>query len=145
MKIQVKEENVRLDQYLAKELDISRSQVLKMIKNDEVLVNGKKVKSGYNTLNGDIIDVNHVDDTEILPEKMDLDIVYEDDYLMVVNKANGVVVHPAPGNYHGTLVNGLLAHGKLSDVNGEFRPGIVHRIDAYTTGLLMIAKNNKVH
>ena len=145
MKIQVKEENVRLDQYLAKELDISRSQVLKMIKNDEVLVNGKKVKSGYNTLNGDIIDVNHVDDTEILPEKMDLDIVYEDDYLMVVNKANGVVVHPAPGNYHGTLVNGLLAHGKLSDVNGEFRPGIVHRIDAYTTGLLMIAKNNKAH
>lgn len=145
MKIQVKEENVRLDQYLAKELDVSRSQVLKMIKNDEVLVNGKKVKSGYNTLNGDIIDVNHVDDTEILPEKMDLDIVYEDDYLMVVNKANGVVVHPAPGNYHGTLVNGLLAHGKLSDVNGEFRPGIVHRIDAYTTGLLMIAKNNKVH
>lgn len=145
MKIQVKEENVRLDQYLAKELDVSRSQVLKMIKNDEVLVNGKKVKSGYNTLIGDIIDVNHVDDTEILPEKMDLDIVYEDDYLMVVNKANGVVVHPAPGNYHGTLVNGLLAHGKLSDVNGEFRPGIVHRIDAYTTGLLMIAKNNKVH
>lgn len=145
MKVVVKKENIRLDQYLVEELGISRSQVLKMIKNDEVLVNGKKMKSGYNVINGDIIDVNHEENNDILPEKMDLDIVYEDEYLLVVNKPNGMVVHPAPGNYHGTLVNGLLAHGKLSDVNGEFRPGIVHRIDAYTTGLLMVAKTNKVH
>lgn len=145
MKVVVKKENIRLDQYLVEELGISRSQVLKMIKNDEVLVNGKKTKSGYNVINGDIIDVNHEENNDILPEKMDLDIVYEDEYLLVVNKPNGMVVHPAPGNYHGTLVNGLLAHGKLSDVNGEFRPGIVHRIDAYTTGLLMVAKTNKVH
>lgn len=145
MKVVVKKENIRLDQYLAEELGISRSQVLKMIKNDEILVNGKKTKSGYNVINGDIIDVNHEENNDILPEKMDLDIVYEDEYLLVVNKPNGMVVHPAPGNYHGTLVNGLLAHGKLSDVNGEFRPGIVHRIDAYTTGLLMVAKTNKVH
>ena len=145
MKVVVKKENIRLDQYLVEKLGISRSQVLKMIKNDEVLVNGKKTKSGYNVINGDIIDVNHEENNDILPEKMDLDIVYEDEYLLVVNKPNGMVVHPAPGNYHGTLVNGLLAHGKLSDVNGEFRPGIVHRIDAYTTGLLMVAKTNKVH
>lgn len=145
MKVVVKKENIRLDQYLVEELGISRSQVLKMIKNDEVLVNGKKMKSGYNVINGDIIDVNHEENNDILPEKMDLDIVYEDEYLLVVNKPNGMVVHPAPGNYHGTLVNGLLSHGKLSDVNGEFRPGIVHRIDAYTTGLLMVAKTNKVH
>ena len=145
MKVVVKKENIRLDQYLVEELGISRSQVLKMIKNDEVLVNGKKTKSGFNVINGDIIDVNHEENNDILPEKMDLDIVYEDEYLLVVNKPNGMVVHPAPGNYHGTLVNGLLAHGKLSDVNGEFRPGIVHRIDAYTTGLLMVAKTNKVH
>ena len=145
MKVVVKKENIRLDQYLVEKLGISRSQVLKMIKNDEVLVNRKKTKSGYNVINGDIIDVNHEENNDILPEKMDLDIVYEDEYLLVVNKPNGMVVHPAPGNYHGTLVNGLLAHGKLSDVNGEFRPGIVHRIDAYTTGLLMVAKTNKVH
>ena len=145
MKVVVKKENIRLDQYLVEELGISRSQVLKMIKNDEFLKKKKKTKSGYNVINGDIIDVNHEENNDILPEKMDLDIVYEDEYLLVVNKPNGMVVHPAPGNYHGTLVNGLLAHGKLSDVNGEFRPGIVHRIDAYTTGLLMVAKTNKVH
>ena len=79
------------------------------------------------------------------PEKMDLDIVYEDDDIIVVNKENGVVVHPAVGNKSGTLVNGLLYHSKLSDINGEFRPGIVHRIDAYTTGLLVVAKNNEAH
>ena len=80
-----------------------------------------------------------------VPEKMDLDIVYEDEDVIVVNKKNGMVVHPAVGNKHGTLVNGLLYHSKLSDINGEFRPGIVHRIDAYTTGLLVIAKNNEAH
>ena len=81
-----------------------------------------------------------------LPEKMDLDILYEDDDVIVVNKANGVVVHPAIGNTNHTLVNGLLYHSKsLSKNNGEFRPGIVHRIDAYTTGLLMVAKSDKAH
>ena len=80
------------------------------------------------------------------PEEMDLNIIYEDDDVIVVNKDNGVVVHPAIGNNHGTLVNGLLYHSKtLSSVNGEFRPGIVHRIDAYTTGLLMVAKNDHAH
>lgn len=146
MKYQVSEPGVRLDSFLADVMDISRSSVLKMIKSGEVLVNGKASKGGYLVRLDDEICVNHVEeDMNVTPEKMDLDIVYEDDDVIVVNKANGVVVHPAPGNYHGTLVNGLLYHSKLSDKNGEFRPGIVHRIDAYTTGLLMVAKNNKAH
>ena len=146
MKYEVDTADVRLDNYLCSLLDKSRSQVNKMIKNGEVLVNDKLVKSGYMVKLGDKIIVNHEDEVmDVLPEKMVLDIVYEDDDVIVVNKANGVVVHPAPGNYHGTLVNGLLYHSELSSKNGEFRPGIVHRIDAYTTGLLMIAKNDKAH
>lgn len=146
MRYEVSLDNVRLDKYLSDVLDDSRSQITKMIKNGEVLVNGKKCKNGYLLKNGDIIDVNHeyVDDS-IIPEKMELDIVYEDDDVLVVNKGNGVVVHPGAGNYRGTLVNGLLYHTNLSDINGDVRPGIVHRIDAYTTGLLMVAKNNKAH
>ena len=146
MKYQVSEENIRLDNFLSKEMDVSRSQAAKMIKAAEVLVNGKEEKAGYMVKIGDVIDVNHnFEEIKAIPEKMDLDIVYEDADIIVVNKGNGVVVHPAPGNYHGTLVNGLLYHSKLSDINGEFRPGIVHRIDADTTGLLVIAKNNKAH
>lgn len=146
MKFQVNDAGIRLDNFLSKEMNISRSSVTKMFKNKEVLVNDNVVKAGYITRIGDSVTVNHVqEDMNVTPEKMDLDIVYEDDDVIVVNKPNGVVVHPAPGNYHGTLVNGLLYHCKLSDKNGEFRPGIVHRIDAYTTGLLMVAKNNKAH
>lgn len=146
MEIKVDENEIRLDNYLSQKLDESRSQITKMIKNGAVLVNGKKTKPGLLIKIGDIIKVNHEkEDDRVLPEKMDLDIVYEDDDVLVVNKANGIVTHPAPGNYHKTLVNGLIYHTKLSDKNGESRPGIVHRIDAYTTGLLMIAKNNKSH
>ena len=146
MKYIVDEDGIRLDVFLTNNLDESRSQILKMIKNKEVLVNGKTTKAGLNLKTGDEVEINHVkEDETIKPEKMDLDIVYEDDDVIVVNKANGVVVHPAPGNYHGTLVNGLLYHTNLSDLNGDVRPGIVHRIDAYTTGLLMVAKNNKAH
>ncbi len=146
MQEKVNEEGIRLDNYLTKTLDVSRSSVTKMIKNKEVLVNGHPVKAGYLTKIGDEITINHApESTDVVPEKMDLDIIYEDDDVLVVNKANGVVVHPAPGHYHDTLVNGLLYHCNLSTNNGEFRPGIVHRIDADTTGLLMIAKNNKAH
>lgn len=146
MKYEVDIDNVRLDKYLSDNIDLSRSQILKMIKSGEVLVNGKSCKAGYFLKIGDIIEVNHLKiDDSIVPEEMDLDIVYEDDDVLVVNKTNGIVVHPAPGNYHGTLVNGLMYHTKLSSLNGEERPGIVHRIDAYTTGLLMVAKNNKAH
>lgn len=145
MKYQVKQNDVRLDNYLAEVMEVSRSQVTKMIKAKEVLVNDKVVKPGFMLKEGDDITVNHVDEEGVRPEKMDLDIVYEDDDVIVVNKANGMVVHPGAGNHSGTLVNGLLYHTKLSDVNGDVRPGIVHRIDAYTTGLLMIAKNNRAH
>ncbi len=145
MKYQVKENDIRLDIFLTDVLDVSRSQVTKMIKAKEILVNDKIVKAGFMLKNGDEVTVNHTEVDGVVPEKMDLDIVYEDDDVIVVNKANGVVVHPGAGNYSGTLVNGLLYHTKLSDVNGDERPGIVHRIDAYTTGLLMVAKNNKAH
>ena len=145
MEYQVKENDIRLDMFLASSMNVSRSQVTKMIKLGEVLVNDKKVKSGFLLSVGDKVLVNHVSVDSVIPEKMNLDIVYEDEDLIVVNKANGVVVHPGAGNMTGTLVNGLLYYTKLSDVNGEERPGIVHRIDAYTTGLLMVAKNNKAH
>ena len=146
--IRIEEEAGRIDAYLANLLEYSRSKIVKMIKDGTILVNGEEVKSSYQLRIGDVVSVGEYEEEEMSaePEKMDLDIVYEDDDVIVVNKANGVVVHPAIGNNHGTLVNGLLYHSKqLSDVNGEFRPGIVHRIDAYTTGLLMIAKNNEAH
>lgn len=139
--------NVRIDNYLSNVLDESRSKITKMIKDNYILVNNKSTKASYIPKQGDIITIEeYIDNMDVLPEKMDLDIVYEDDDVIVVNKGNGVVVHPAVGNNSGTLVNGLMYHSKnLSSINGEFRPGIVHRIDAYTTGLLMIAKNDKAH
>lgn len=143
MKYQVNQNDIRLDNYLSDLLEISRSQVTKMIKANEVLVNNKKVKPGFILKENDIIEVNHIEEEILKPEKMDLDIIYEDDDVLVVNKPNGMVVHPGAGNKNHTLVNGLLYHTKLSD--NEDRPGIVHRIDAYTTGLLMVAKNNKAH
>ena len=139
--------NVRIDNYLSNLLDESRSKISKMIKDKYILVNNCETKASYIPKCGDVISLKeYIEDMDVVPEKMDLDIVYEDDDVIVVNKENGVVVHPAIGNNHGTLVNGLMYHSKnLSSVNGEFRPGIVHRIDAYTTGLLMIAKNDKAH
>ena len=145
MEYQVNQNDIRLDNFLTDVLEVSRSQVTKMIKAKEILVNGKSVKSGFMLKESDVVIVNHISEDGIKPEKMVLDVVYEDDDVIVVNKANGVVVHPGAGNHSGTLVNGLLYHTKLSDINGDVRPGIVHRIDAYTTGLLMVAKNNKAH
>ena len=147
MKIEANISGERLDTYLSNNIELSRSQISKLIKNKNILVNGETVKNGYTIKEGDIIEVDYEEETyDLKPEKMDLDIVYEDEDVIVVNKANGVVVHPALGNKSGTLVNGLMYHSNnLSNNNGEFRPGIVHRIDAYTTGLLMVAKNNKAH
>ena len=140
--------NERIDSYLSKNTDYSRSKIVKMLEAESILVNDKKVKNSYTLKVGDTITIGEYEEEEmsIQPENIPLDIVYEDDDVIVVNKPNGMVVHPAIGNNHGTLVNALLYHSKsLSDVNGQFRPGIIHRIDADTTGLLMVAKNNKAH
>ena len=148
VKLEVNSDFDRLDSYLINRIDKSRSKIQSMIKNGNIKVNGNVVKPSYVVKLGDIIDVSDVQE-EVLsaaPEKMDLDIVYEDNDVIVVNKANHVVVHPAVGNVSGTLVNGLMYHSdSLSGVNGSFRPGIVHRIDRDTTGLLMVAKNDKAH
>ena len=149
MQIEINEDiNVRIDSYLSEKLDYSRSKIVKMISDGSILVNGKETKNSYNLKKDDVITVGEYVEQpmSIEPENIPLDIVYEDDDVIVVNKPNGMVVHPAVGNNKGTLVNALLYYSKnLSDINGEFRPGIVHRIDADTTGLLMVAKNNKAH
>ena len=147
MQMIVKSDNQRIDDYVKENLDISRSKVEKMIKNEDLLVNDKKVKKSYLVKTGDVITYEIKEEVNYLePVKMDLNIVYEDDDVIVVDKPNGLVVHPAVGNKANTLVNGLIYQSKnLSTINGEFRPGIVHRIDAYTTGLLMVAKNDQAH
>ena len=137
----------RLDSYLASKIDVSRCKITKMIKNGNILLNDLKCKASDSINVGDRISYEIIDeDCLVEPENIPLDIVYEDDDVIVVNKQNGMVVHPAVGNKTGTLVNALMYHSKnLSSINGEFRPGIVHRIDAYTTGLLMVAKNDYAH
>jgi 23S rRNA pseudouridine1911/1915/1917 synthase len=141
--------NDRIDKVLAVlNEEWSRTQVQQMIKEGHVLVNGNPVKTNYKSVLGDEITV-HIPELEHLdakPEEMNLDIYYEDADVLVVNKPRGMVVHPAPGHVSGTLVNGLMAHCKdLSGINGVMRPGIVHRIDKDTSGLLMVAKNDLAH
>ena len=140
--------NTRIDSYLSGELEYSRSKIVKMLEENIILVNNKSVKNSYILKKGDIVTIGEYIEEEmnVEPENIPLDIIYEDDDILVINKPNGMVVHPALGNNHGTLVNALLYYSKnLSNVNGEFRPGIVHRIDAFTTGLLLVAKNNRSH
>ena len=140
--------NVRIDKYLKENTEYSRSKIQRFIDNGNVLVNEVVVKASYIVRNGDVISINQEMDNEmeILPEDIKLDILYEDDYLLVVNKPSGMVVHPGCGNYSHTLVNALMYRvNKLSSVNGSVRPGIVHRIDADTSGLLLVAKNDMVH
>ncbi|MBE5735488.1 MAG: RluA family pseudouridine synthase [Clostridiales bacterium] len=140
---------MRLDVYLISQIpDVTRSRLKKAIEDGEVLVNGKVVKAGYDLRIGDrvVADISDTKPTMAQAEDLPIDIVYEDDDIVVVNKAQGMVVHPAVGNWSGTLVNALLHNvGSLSEVNGDFRPGIVHRIDKDTSGLLVIAKNDKAH
>ncbi len=147
MVIEVLNSGVRIDKYLAENTDYSRSKIQKLINNGNILVDGKVVKANYVLQDGEEITINYEDElNHIEGEDIPLDIVYEDEYLLVVNKPSGMVVHPAVGNYNGTLVNALINHtNNLSSVNGSVRPGIVHRIDADTSGLLLVAKNDKVH
>lgn len=139
----------RLDKFLSTtEPEWSRTQVQQWVKDGLIEVNGKQVKANYKVQPGDQIKVE-IPDPEVLDieaEPMDLDIYYEDADVLVVNKPRGMVVHPAPGHVSGTLVNGLMAHcTDLSGINGVMRPGIVHRIDKDTSGLLMVAKNDMAH
>lgn len=140
--------NERIDKYLSNNTELSRTLISKMIDDEYILVNYKKTKNNYRVKENDLITIkdNYVQEMNIEPEEMNLNIVYEDDDIIVINKDSGVVVHPGNGNYSGTLVNGLMYYtNSLSDINGEVRPGIVHRIDKDTSGLIIIAKNNKSH
>lgn len=144
------EEGERLDVYLSSQLgDMSRSYIQKIIKDRKVKVNDKVEKSKYLVKEEDkiVIEIPAPKLLEIVPQNIPIDIVYEDNDLLIVNKPQNMVVHPAPGNYENTLVNAILYHCKdnLSSINGVIRPGIVHRIDKDTSGLLMIAKNNNAH
>lgn len=137
---------VRIDKVLVSYIDKSRTQIADLIKDGYILVNGKNVKSNYKVELNDEIEVleKEVQDLSLTKEDMNLEIVYEDSDVAVVNKPSGMVVHPAAGNQEHTLVNGLLAQMDItSSINGVARPGIVHRIDKDTSGLLMIAKNDK--
>lgn len=149
LEISAADNGTRLDSYLAEQLEgISRSYLQKLIGDQLILVNQKAVKANYKIKTGDqlLVQIPEAAPIDIQPEPMDLDIVYEDSDLLIVNKPVGLVVHPAHGHYSGTLVNGLLAHcTDLSGINGKMRPGIVHRIDKDTSGLLMIAKNDLAH
>ena len=142
-------DQMRLDVYLAEMLeDWTRSQIKKQIDTGNALVNQKPRKAGYMLKNNDVVSIcfnkeSGLDD--VLPENIPLDIVYEDEDIAVINKPQGMVVHPAPGNYEHTLVNALLYHFKTLSQDGSVRPGIVHRIDKDTSGLLVVAKNDKAH
>lgn len=142
-------EELRVDKYIAANYDeVSRSELKYYFDEEKILVNGKLAKPSLKVFNGDIINILERDDQIIDLEKEDLnlEVVYEDDDVIVVNKPTGMVVHPAPGHHHGTLVNGLLFHcNTLSNVGGDSRAGIVHRIDKDTSGLLVACKNNKAH
>ena len=144
MQIIAKKEYLRIDQYLSDELDLSRSKIQKIIKSDKVSVNDKIVSSNYKIAEGDIIEIDDEMnfDINIEGEDIDLDIVFEDDYLLIINKASGMVVHPAAGNYSHTLVNALIGKYNIQ-INDNIRPGIVHRLDKDTSGLMVVAKDDK--
>lgn len=146
----IEHEDQRIDRYLTEMLpEQSRSFFQKLIRDDFVMVNHIIVKVNYRLKTGDVIEIDIPDavPTEIVPENIPLDILYEDDDLLIVNKPKGMVVHPAVGHSTGTLVNAIMYHcqGNLSGINGEIRPGIVHRIDKDTTGSLIICKNDEAH
>ncbi len=149
--VPVEAEGVRVDKWLSEqvELGLTRSAVQNLLKGEKVTVNGKSVTKSNKAVSGAVINVELPDPVplELVPENIPLDIVYEDEDLLVVNKHKGMVVHPAPGNYTGTLVHALMYHcgDRLSGINGVIRPGIVHRIDKLTSGLLMVAKNDTAH
>lgn len=143
-------EGVRIDRYIASQIDdISRTAIQKLLLDNNIIVNDKPCKSNYKLRANDVIkiDIPELKDPKILPENIELSILYEDNDIILIDKPKGMVVHPAPGHYSGTLVNALLFHCKdnLSTINGLLRPGIVHRIDMNTTGVLVACKNDFAH
>ena len=149
-RVQAGEVGIRIDKWISdQECGMSRNAVQKLIADNMVMVNQKTAVKNYKVSKGDLIEFSIPEPVEISaePENIPVDIVYEDDHLLVVNKPKGMVVHPAAGNYSGTLVNALLYHckGRLSSINGVIRPGIVHRIDKNTSGLLIVAKDDIAH
>lgn len=145
----VEDKEQRIDKYIADKEELSRVMTKRLIDEENILVNDKKVKSSYIVQKGDKITINipEIKEVDLKAQEIPLDIIYEDTDIVVVNKAKGMVVHPAAGNPDGTLVNAIMAHckGNLSGIGGELRPGIVHRLDKDTSGLLIIAKNDKAH
>ena len=143
------DQGLRIDKYLAERADLTRSAAVRMIEEGDVSVSGAAVSKNYKVRAGDEIEINYPEPEPdaALPENIPLDVVYEDGDIIVVNKPVGMVVHPAAGNPSGTLVNALLYHckGSLSGIGGVLRPGIVHRIDKDTSGLLVVAKNDRAH
>ena len=143
-------EGKRLDSFLTNNLeDISRNRIQKLIEEGKIIVNNKKINKNYKLKENDniIVYIEEAKDIDILPENIPLDIVYEDEDIILINKPQDMVVHPANGHYEHTLVNALMYHCKdnLSGINGIMRPGIVHRIDKDTSGILVVAKNDKAH
>lgn len=146
--IKVISSGARIDKYLTEELDYSRTQVNKMLDAGMIVVNDEKVKPSYKVKVNDIISIleEFHEESDVTPVKMDLDIIYEDEDIIVLNKPTGLVVHPGSGNMTNTLANGLMYYTKnLSDLNGEERPGIVHRLDKDTSGIMLVAKTNRAH
>ena len=139
---------IRIDKFLAEEFDLTRTRIQNLIKDENILVNGKKTKASYKIEENDEIEMEipKLEEIEIKPENIEINIVYEDEDLAIINKSAGMVVHPAHGHNSGTLVNAIMYHIKdLSGINGKIRPGIVHRLDKDTSGLIIIAKNDKSH
>lgn len=138
----------RADVFLAAKLGVSRSNMQKLLEDGRVKRGEKIIKANYKVRTGEmfVVDIPEPEPIEAVPENIPLDIIYEDDYVVVLNKARGMVVHPAPGNYTGTLVNALLYHcSNLSGINSAIRPGIVHRLDKDTSGIMIVAKNDAAH
>ncbi|MBP3891722.1 MAG: RluA family pseudouridine synthase [Solobacterium sp.] len=148
MTLVCEEADIRIDKYIATYTELSRTYVQQLLEEKKVTVNGNTVRSSYKVSLDDVIEIEvpEVEPIALEAEDIPLDILYEDGDVIVINKAKGMVVHPAPGVYHGTLVNALLYHCKdLSGINGKQRPGIVHRIDKDTTGCLIVCKNDLAH
>lgn len=148
--IKKEEAGIRVDKWIAQtDKELSRTMIQKLIEKEKVLVNGKPIKASYKIEKGDNIEIEEwkPEKVELEPEPMELDVLYEDDNMIIINKPKGLVVHPGNGNPSGTLVNAIMAkcHNSLSGIGGEIRPGIVHRLDKDTSGAIIIAKNDKTH